>query len=50
MTNIPTSNSQDSFPGEVLCESGSLQLNAGRETKTLTVANLGDRPIQIGSH
>jgi urease beta subunit len=50
MTNIPTSNSQNSFPGEVLCESGSLQLNAGRETKTLTVANLGDRPIQIGSH
>ena len=50
MTNLPTSNSQNSFPGEVLCESGSLQLNAGRETKTLTVANLGDRPIQIGSH
>ncbi len=50
MTNIPTSNPQNSYPGEVLCESGSLQLNAGRETKTLTVANLGDRPIQIGSH
>ena len=50
MTSISTSNSQNSFPGEVLCESGSLQLNAGRETKTLTVANLGDRPIQIGSH
>ena len=45
MTNAP-----NSFPGEVLCESGSLQLNAGRETKTLTVANLGDRPIQVGSH
>jgi urease beta subunit len=29
---------------------GTLQLNAGRETKTLTVANLGDRPIQVGSH
>ncbi|AFY93604.1 urease subunit beta [Chamaesiphon minutus] len=50
MTNIPTSNAPTSFPGEVLCESGSLQLNAGRETKTLTVANLGDRPIQVGSH
>jgi len=45
MTNDPTS-----FPGEVLCETGLLQLNAGRETKTLTVANLGDRPIQVGSH
>lgn len=39
-----------SFPGEVLCAPGTLQLNAGRETKNLTVANLGDRPIQVGSH
>jgi urease beta subunit len=38
------------FPGEVLCVPGTLQLNAGRETKTLTVVNLGDRPIQVGSH
>ena len=44
-----TTNS-NSFPGEVLCVPGTLQLNAGRETKTLTVANLGDRPIQVGSH
>ncbi len=40
----------NAFPGEVLCAPGTLQLNAGRETKTLTVANLGDRPIQVGSH
>jgi urease subunit beta len=50
MTDVPTSNAPTSFPGEVLCEAGSLQLNANRETKTLTVANLGDRPIQVGSH
>jgi urease subunit beta len=37
-------------PGVVLCESGTLELNAGREIKALTVANTGDRPIQIGSH
>jgi urease subunit beta len=50
MTNVPNSHASNSFPGEVLCEAGSLQLNANRETKTLTVANLGDRPIQVGSH
>ncbi|MEO0540935.1 MAG: urease subunit beta [Cyanobacteria bacterium P01_A01_bin.105] len=37
-------------PGAVLCESGNLELNAGRDAKTLTVANIGDRPIQVGSH
>jgi urease beta subunit len=40
----------NSFPGEVFCAPGTLQLNAGRTTKTLTIANLGDRPIQVGSH
>ncbi|MBW4691759.1 MAG: urease subunit beta [Lyngbya sp. HA4199-MV5] len=43
-------NGSNSFPGEVLCAPGTLQLNAGRAAKTLTVANLGDRPIQVGSH
>ncbi|XGV98432.1 MAG: urease subunit beta [Leptolyngbya sp. BL-A-14] len=43
-------NGSNSFPGEVLCAPGTLQLNAGRASKTLTVANLGDRPIQVGSH
>lgn len=37
-------------PGELLCEPGTLQINAGRAAKTVTVANLGDRPIQVGSH
>ena len=37
-------------PGEVLCEPGTLQVNAGRATTTISVANLGDRPIQVGSH
>lgn len=38
------------IPGELLVEPGELELNAGRSTLTLTVANQGDRPIQVGSH
>lgn len=38
------------IPGEMLVESGELELNADRSTVTLTVANTGDRPIQVGSH
>ena len=37
-------------PGEIICAKGEIELNAGRETLTLTVANTGDRPIQVGSH
>ena len=37
-------------PGEVTAEGGEIILNAGREAVTLTVANTGDRPIQVGSH
>lgn len=37
-------------PGEMLIEAGEIELNAGRPTLTLTVANTGDRPIQVGSH
>jgi urease subunit gamma/beta len=37
-------------PGEVMPVEGSLVLNEGREAITLTVANTGDRPIQVGSH
>ena len=37
-------------PGEIIAGPGEKQLNAGRETLTLTVANTGDRPIQVGSH
>jgi urease subunit beta len=39
-----------SIPGELLIEPGEIELNAGRETLTLNVANRGDRPIQVGSH
>ena len=38
------------IPGEVIAADGEIELNAGRETLTLTVANTGDRPIQVGSH
>lgn len=37
-------------PGEVTTLPGDLIMNEGRESRTLTVANTGDRPIQIGSH
>jgi urease subunit gamma/beta len=37
-------------PGEVLTAPGDIELNAGRPTIRLTVANTGDRPIQVGSH
>lgn len=38
------------IPGELFVEDGEIELNAGRDTVTLTVANTGDRPIQVGSH
>ncbi len=37
-------------PGELIVVQGDIQLNAGRDTLTLTVSNTGDRPIQVGSH
>jgi urease subunit beta len=37
-------------PGEIICANGNLELNPGRPRLTLTVANLGDRPVQVGSH
>ena len=37
-------------PGEILPAPGEITLNDGREAITLTVANTGDRPIQVGSH
>jgi urease subunit beta len=38
------------IPGELFPADGEIELNAGRPVVTLTVANTGDRPIQIGSH
>ncbi len=38
------------IPGELMAASGDIELNAGRATVTVVVANRGDRPIQVGSH
>ncbi len=38
------------IPGELLIDDGELVLNTGRRTQVLTIANTGDRPIQVGSH
>lgn len=38
------------IPGEYQIADGEIELNAGRRTLTLSVANSGDRPIQVGSH
>ena len=38
------------IPGEYQIQDGNIELNAGRRTLTLNVANGGDRPIQVGSH
>ena len=37
-------------PGELLIEPGQLDINEGRRRLTITVANSGDRPVQVGSH
>ena len=37
-------------PGQIHFAAGDIELNAGRQTKELLVANTGDRPIQVGSH
>ncbi len=38
------------IPGEILTADGDIELNAGRETATVSVTNTGDRPVQVGSH
>jgi urease subunit gamma/beta len=37
-------------PGEVITEAGEREINKDRESITISVANIGDRPIQVGSH
>jgi urease subunit beta len=37
-------------PGELLVDDGEIELNKGRRTLKVTVANTGDRPVQVGSH
>ncbi|MGE7991566.1 urease subunit beta [Pseudomonas sp. NPDC089554] len=38
------------IPGEIQVADGDIELNAGRETVSVSVANHGDRPVQVGSH
>jgi urease subunit beta len=38
------------IPGEIITAAGEIEINGSRPTVTLTVANTGDRPIQVGSH
>lgn len=38
------------LPGEIITLDGNIELNVGRPTLRITVANSGDRPIQVGSH
>jgi urease beta subunit len=38
------------IPGEVMPAAGEIELNAGRPRTVITVANTGDRPVQVGSH
>ena len=38
------------IPGELLIDDGDIELNAGRTTCVVDVANTGDRPVQVGSH
>jgi urease subunit beta len=38
------------IPGEIITASGEIEINPSRPTVTVTVANTGDRPIQVGSH
>ena len=38
------------IPGEIISEKGEIELNLGKDVKTITVSNSGDRPVQVGSH
>jgi urease subunit beta len=38
------------IPGELFVDDGDIEINVGRETVKVTVANSGDRPVQVGSH
>ena len=38
------------IPGDIIPAAGHITLNEGAEAVTLTVANTGDRPVQVGSH
>ena len=46
----PYKQGEPMIPGELLPETGDIEINAGSSTIRLVVANVGDRPIQVGSH
>ncbi len=46
----PITPSEKVIPGQVMVESGEIELNAGKDTACIEVTNTGDRPIQVGSH
>lgn len=48
--NAPAAVEASVVPGEILVAEGELVLNEGRETTTIGVTNMGDRPVQVGSH
>ena len=47
---IVTNKAATILAGEIITEEGEIELNAGRESVEVEVANTGDRPIQVGSH
>ena len=38
------------IPGELIAKAGDININEGKNKISITVANTGDRPIQVGSH
>lgn len=50
MSENPLTNPAAFVPGELQCAEGDIELNAGKPVLSVSVSNLGDRPIQIGSH
>lgn len=46
----PNADEKEGEPGEIVPVEGDIELNAGRDAITLSVTNLGDRPVQVGSH
>ena len=38
------------IPGEIITDDGDIELNSGKDVKSITVSNHGDRPVQVGSH
>ena len=49
MANLPV-NCTGLVPGQLETQAGEIELNAGRDTVRVSVENVGDRPVQIGSH